>query len=109
MSPLAVFCHIAYVIFTLTTMGLFYDSNRLAPFIEFFRCIILVIYSNGSIPLLTNSLKWSGLTNVLDESFEIHIFLFLKTYFVLSSLIWGFITFLQFYKHTYLKQKMKSN
>lgn len=92
MSPLAVFCHIFYVIFSITTMGLFYDNNLLAPFIEFARCIFLMVYSNGSINLLTNSLNWSGLAEVFSGSVEIQIYFFLRTYFVFSTFIWSLIT-----------------
>ena len=73
-------------------MGLFYDNNLLAPFIEFARCIFLMVYSNGSINLLTNSLNWSGLAEVFSGSVEIQIYFFLRTYFVFSTFIWSLIT-----------------
>ena len=89
MSPVAVLTHLAYVIFSLTVMGMFYDGHRLAPFLEFSRCSFLFFYSYGEISILSNSISWSGISEIIGGSVESQIYLALRCYFFLSALVWG--------------------
>lgn len=81
-----------YVIYTITLIGMMYDHHRLAPILEFIRCSLFFFYSRGGIPILSNTLSWSGLTEVLGESMEVQLYFLLRVYFFISTLIWGIIS-----------------
>lgn len=99
MTTLSIICHLTYVVFSLTTMGMFYDSSPLAPLFEFLRCGFFSIYSysnKGRIPLLSQSFSWSKellLFNdhpaLLSLDLELNIYWILRSYFVVSTIVWG--------------------
>lgn len=109
MSPLAVFAHLMYVIFSLTTFGMFYDRHRLAPFFEFSRCSFLFFYSAGGLPILSNSLSWSGLQDLLGESIDNQIYYGLRVYTFVSAIAWGLLSTYQTIELSLGSAKLKKN
>ena len=84
-------CHLTYVVYSLTTLGMFFDSSPLAPLLEFLRCAFFTIYSSyNGIDLLTQSFSWSkDLFSDDPLTLELTIHIMLKSYFLVSTIVWG--------------------
>lgn len=105
-SMLAMLCHFTYVIFTMSNVGMFFDNHPIAPLLEFARCAFFLAYSQSGLSLLTDSLTWSGLNEMYGPILESTIFMVLRSYFFVSTLVWGIIAFRQ---SDALRSKMKTN
>ena len=105
-SMLAMLCHFTYVIFTMSNVGMFFDNHPIAPLLEFARCAFFLAYSQSGFSLLTDSLTWSGLNEMYGPILESTIFMVLRSYFFVSTLVWGIIAFRQ---SDALRSKMKTN
>ena len=103
---MAVVCNLAYVLFTMTTTGMFFDGHPLAPFCEFARCSFLFLYSIRGIPLLSDALTWSGLVNVFGPLLIPRVLLALRAYFLLSAIVWGVTMAYNAYDRTTRKEKL---
>ena len=88
MTQLSVFGHLAYVVFSLATWGLFFDDNPLAPLFELIRCSIFFFYSYSGVPLLTHLLAWFG---IVDYTLEASLYWFLRTFYFVSTVFWTMV------------------
>jgi len=101
LSTLFVVCHLAYVVLGTANIGMFYDRNPAVATVEFVRCAIVVVYSHyEGLPIVTNSLMWSGLTNIYGASLGSTICLALNSYFFASTFVWGLISGYQTYENS---------
>ena len=91
LSPLAIFCHLFYVLFSMTTIGMFFDGHHLAPLFEFVRCAFFFVYSLRGLPLLESTLTWMGLVDLYGPSAVSYTTLLLQIYFIVSAAIWSLI------------------
>ena len=91
LSPIAVVCHLSYVLFSMTTTGMFFDGHRLAPVFEFARCTFFFLYSLRGVPLLESTLTWIGLVDVYGPSVVTCTIIVLRIYFVMSAIVWSII------------------
>ena len=90
---MSIFCHLFYVVISFTTIGMFFDNNRFASLVEAVRCIFLFFYTTYSnIPLLTETIVWSGHAELNGGSLHIHIELLLKIYFLFSAFAWTLLS-----------------
>ena len=80
------------VMFSLTTMGMFYDRHPAAPYMEFARCSFVFFYSLNGIPLLTNALGWSRLAHAYESEMEFYLHLVVRSYFLIATIVWGLIS-----------------
>jgi len=91
LSALAIFCHLFYVLFSMTTTGMFFDGHHLAPLFEFVRCAFFFVYSLRGLPLLESALNWMGLVDLYGPSVVTYTTLCLQIYFIVSAAIWSLI------------------
>jgi len=106
LSLVALLCHFTYVLLSMCNVGMFFDNHPAASLVEFVRCAFFLAYSHSGIPLLTNSLVWSGLNEMYGPVLESSIFMVLRSYFFVSTLVWGIIYFRQYDKSS---NKVKIN
>ena len=92
------------MIFSLTTTGLFYDQNPMAPILEFIRCSFLFLYSRNGIPLLASTLTWMEFG---EGYLEYYSYMVLYSYFFFSALFWGLVSarFINVFRSTQFKIK----
>jgi len=88
MSYTAIACHLFFSVFTFINIGMFFDQSPLVPAQEFIRCSFFLMYSQGGIPLLTNAISWFNLTSMFAGQLELYIYVALRSYFLLSTLLW---------------------
>ena len=91
-------CHLVYVLFTMTTIGMFFDEHPLSAFCEFARCSFFFMYSLKGIPLLSNVLVWSGMVDFFGAEIIPQVLLILRGYFLVSSVSWAFIAAFKAYE-----------
>ena len=106
LSPLAIFCHLFYVLFSMTTIGMFFDGHHLAPLFEFGRCAFFFVYSLRGLPLLESTLTWMGLVDLYGPSAVSYTTLLLQIYFIVSAAIWSLIPALNL-SSNYIQKKLK--
>ena len=106
LSPLAIFCHLFYVLFSMTTTGMFFDGHHLAPLFEFVRCASFFVYSLRGLPLLESTLTWMGLVDLYGPSAVSYTTLLLQIYFIVSAAIWSLIPAINL-SSNYIQKKLK--
>jgi len=87
LGPISLILHTAYIIYTLTVIGMFTDSHPMAPVLEFFRCAVFVLYSRGKLVLVTKAMIWLELSSTWDAAIQ----MFLRNYFFFAMIFWGLV------------------
>jgi len=98
LGPVSFVCHLAFLVITLGSIGMQFDRNPIAPYVEFLRCAFLYLYSLNGIELFTTTWTYSGLNTIMDDSWHTNIQFLLRSYFLLSAMGWAIISVPQIFK-----------